>query len=202
MRVIGLTGGIASGKSTVQHILQDLGATVLDADIIYHQLLLPDVHGTPSTLTRHIMDTFGHDLLLSQGELNRHALATRIFANAALREKLNHLTHHEVLAALACQLEEKTRADLPLVICSIPLLYEVAFDKTVSGVVLVWVPENIQLERLMTRNHFSEEQARQRLQAQWPLDKKRRLATWVIDNSGNQEATKQQVERLWVTLQP
>lgn len=198
MRVIGLTGGIASGKSLVARMLRDLGAHVIDADFVAREVVAsPDVQ-------REILAAFGPSVLRADGSLNRESLGDRIFRDAGARTTLNAITHPRIRRRIADQVTalRATRPDATVVL-DIPLLLDVtppdAYD--VDGIVVVYVDESTQAARLTARHQIAVEEARQRLRAQRPLREKVAEATWVIDNSGTPEETRRQVEALWARWQ-
>ena len=201
-RVVGLTGGIGSGKSTVSRMLVELGAVVIDADAIVHELQAP---GTP--LVREIAAAFGPQLLDAAGALDREALARLVFADPAARRRLTDLVHPPTVAEMARRLARAREAGAPLVVLDVPLLLEgrragsgsaAAFG--LDGVIVVWVPEEVAVARASARDGAGPADVRARLHAQLPLDEKRALADYVIDNSGTLEETRRQVDALWEKL--
>ncbi len=192
MRLIGLTGGIASGKSTVARMLAERGAAVVDADLLAREVVEP---GTPALAE--IAAEFGPAVLLPDGRLDRAALGAVVFADAPRRERLNAITHPRVGALMQERIAAALASDAPLVVVDIPLLFEGARQSLVEGVMLVWVPATVQLRRLVERDGLGQAEARARIAAQMPIDDKRALATWVIDNSGTPDATRDQVDQWW-----
>ena len=191
MKVLGLTGGIGSGKSLVDAIFRELGAEVIDADLLAREVVEP---GQPAL--QEIVSSFGTDILLPDGRLDRAKLGATIFTDASARERLNAITHPRIRQQMAE--EVAARAGRPgLLILDIPLLYENGRAAEVERVVVVWVDQATQIRRLMARDHLLAEQARQRIDAQMSLDEKRARADDVIDNSGSRETTRRQVERLY-----
>lgn len=198
-RVIGLTGGLASGKSTVAAILRDLGAVIVSADEIARQVVEPD-----SPAYAEIVDAFGAAVLDPGGRLNRARLAERIFADPAARARLNQITHPRIRARMADEVA-RLQATLPaqaVIILDIPLLLDTAPRDafTLDGVIVVAVDETTQIARLRRRDGVREEEARRRLRAQRPLAEKVAAADWVIDNGGDVAETRRQVEALWRQL--
>lgn len=195
MKVIGLTGGIASGKTLVARILRDLGAEVIDADAVAREVVEP---GTPAL--REIAGAFGPEILSPDGTLDRRALADRIFRDPAARATLNAITHPRIRARMAERVEalRRTRPNA-IVVLDIPLLLDTAAADAypLDGIVVVYVDEQTQAARLAARDGVSADDARQRLRAQRPLREKLPQATWTIDNSGTPEATRRAVEALW-----
>ena len=198
-RVIGLTGGLASGKSTVAALFRELGAVVISADAIAREVVEP---GTEAY--QQILEAFGSASLTADGRIDRPRLAARIFADPAARARLNEITHPHIRARMAeavRRLQAELRADA-LIILDIPLLLDTAPRDAYSmeGVIVVAVDEATQIRRLRQRDGVSEEEAQRRLQAQRPLGEKAAEADWVIDNSGSSEETRRQVELLWRRL--
>lgn len=200
--VIGLTGGIGSGKSTVARILTDLGAAVIDADAIVHEL---QAKGMP--MVAELAAAFGPGILTADGALDRKALGAIVFSDEAARLKLNQIVHPQVGAEFARRLAAAVAANTPLVVLDIPLLFEgresgkgSAAARNVATTVVVWVPESVQIERQMRRDGCTRAEAEQRVRAQLPLDRKRELADHVIDNSGPLADTERQVRELYREL--
>ena len=195
MRLIGLTGGIATGKSSVDSMLAARGATVIDADVLAREAVLP---GEP-TLERVVL-RFGTGVLLPDGTLDRRALAAIVFADPSARHDLERITHPRIIEVSQQRIAAGLASDTPLVSVDIPLLYEGERESTFPGVLVVYAPPEVQIQRLLERNGLNEAAARQRLDAQLPIDEKRRRATWVIDNSGDLDATERQVDAWWATV--
>jgi dephospho-CoA kinase len=193
-RVIGLTGGIGSGKSTVSRLLRGLGATVVDADAIVHEL---QAAGSP--MLEQIVEAFGPGVLLDSGELDREALGSLVFADEAARQRLN-IVHPAVGVEMSRRIEEARKARVPLVVVDVPLLLETGRGGGFEAVVVVYCSREQQIERQRARDGSSLEEAEQRVKAQLPIEEKRRLADHVIDNSGTPEETERQVLALYETL--
>ena len=198
MKLVGLTGGFASGKSTVREMLRRLGADVLDADGIYH-LLIAAKDGQPSSLGREIEARFP-GVLERDGSVNRKELGRRVFGDAEERKALESIAHPRVGEWVAHRVSELEAQGSRLVIYDVPLLFEAHLKMSLLGVIVVWVPREVQIARLMHRDSQTADLARERLAAQLPLDEKRKRATWVIDNSGSLAETRTQVEKLWRLL--
>lgn len=191
MRVLGLTGGIGSGKSLVAGFFRELGAEVIDADQLAREVVEP---GQPAL--GEIREAFGDEVLLSDGRLNRPRLAAVIFNDESARRRLNAITHPRIQQRMG-QLVT-ARAERPgLLILDIPLLYESERAGMVEKVIVVWVDRATQLRRLIERDHLTPEQAARRLAAQMPLDDKRARADEVIDNTGTPLQTQRQVEAIY-----
>jgi dephospho-CoA kinase len=191
MRVLGLTGGIGSGKSMVASMFAQLGADVIDADQLARDVVDP---GQPAL--DEIATAFGREILLPDGRLDRGKLARIIFADPVARAKLNAITHPRIRERMDAAIA--ARGSRPgILIVDIPLLYENERTSTVEAVIVVWVDPETQLHRLLHRDRLTEEEARQRIAAQMSLDEKRARADAVIDNSGSPESTQRQVEAVY-----
>ena len=191
MEVIGLTGGIASGKSTVAAMLRDLGATVIDADEASRAVVEP---GTPGL--RAVVEAFGAEVL--DGErLDRWKLGAIVFEDEEARRRLEAITHPLIRAWMADRQREAEERGDKRVVVDIPLLYENGLDRGLKTVIVVYAPAEVEMERLMARNGLSRPEAEQRLTAQLPIEEKKARATYVIDNSGTREETLEQVRRVW-----
>lgn len=195
MQLWGLTGGIASGKSTVSRMFRQLGAVVLDADAIYHQLLMPQ-NAQPSPLVAQIAGHFPH-VLGPQGTLDRQALGAQVFSDPNARQRLNSIAHPAIAKAFAQQVQLLSAQGIKNVIYDVPLLFENQMQNKFVAVVLVWIDARLQEQRLMQRNQLDRQEAKRRIGTQMPLETKKALADFVIDNSGNSTQTLQQVEKLW-----
>jgi len=189
--VIGLTGGIASGKSTVAQMFQQCGITVVDADVIAKEAV---EQGMPAY--QKIVETFGQGVLLETGDIDRRKLGEIVFANEEKRLQLNAIVHPEVRKMMIKQRDEAIRAGERFVVLDIPLLYESGLEHLTEKVIVVWVPKELQLERLMKRNRFNEDEALNRIHAQHSLDEKKKRADAVIDNSGSLKDTEAQLHQL------
>jgi dephospho-CoA kinase len=183
--VAGLTGGIATGKSTVASFLESFGAVVLDADKIAREVV---EKGTPAW--HRIREHFGSEVFLEDGTIDRESLGSIIFGDQKKKELLNSLVHPAVFEEMAKRLGElQSKADDTVVICDVPLLIETEMYRDFSEVILAYVPEELQLERLMTRDRISREEALKKVCSQMRIEEKRKYATIIIDNSGSIEKT-------------
>ncbi|MCC2928143.1 dephospho-CoA kinase [Bacillus sp. LBG-1-113] len=189
--VIGLTGGIASGKSTVANMLIDKGITVIDADIIAKQAV---EKGMPAYLQ--IIDEFGEDILLENGDIDRRKLGALVFTNEQKRLALNSIVHPAVREEMLKRRDESIANQETFVVLDIPLLFESKLESLVDKIIVVSVTKELQLERLIKRNQLTEEEALSRIRSQMPLEEKVSRADNVIDNSGTLEETKQQLEEI------
>ena len=196
MRVLGLTGGIGSGKSMVAQRFAELGAVVIDADQLAREVVEP---GQPAL--QEIATTFGPDVILPDGHLDRKKLAGVIFADPAERARLDAITHPRIRERMEAQIEAR-RSGPGVLIVDIPLLYENKRTSSVEKVIVVWVDPQTQLRRIQDRDGLSAEAARQRIAAQMPLDEKRARADHVIDNSGRLDHTRRQVEAIYGLYAP
>ncbi|UWE04492.1 dephospho-CoA kinase [Laceyella sacchari] len=194
--IFGLTGGIATGKSTVAEMLQRHGAVIVDADKVARQVVEPGEEG----LSR-IASVFGDEVISREGTLDRPALGRIIFHDEKARRKLNELLHPLIMDKMRRD-TEKVRQTEPhaVIIWDVPLLIEEKMTDLVDEVILVYVPQQVQLARLQARDHLDSDEAAARLAAQLPIDEKKRWADYVIDNSGTREETAMQVARLWSEL--
>jgi dephospho-CoA kinase len=195
MHLIGLTGGIATGKSTVAAELSSHGATVIDADALAREVVEP---GTPAL--EEVAARFGPAVIATDGRLDRAGLGSIVFADPSARRDLERITHPRVRDLMQQRIAAALAADADLIVAEVPLLFETQSEGLYEGVMLVYAPANVQLERLMARDGIDEHAARQRLSAQIPIDEKRARATWVIDNSGSVDMTREQVTKWWDAL--
>ena len=180
MRLVGLTGGIASGKSTFAAALRDLGAPVIDADAIARAAVRRD-----SPALREIARTFGRGVLGPDGELDRRAMAAMVFADPAARTRLESIVHPAVRAAVAAETSRLAASGHDLAFYDVPLLYESGLEREVDCVVVVHAPRALQLSRLQARDGMSRDEAEARLGAQLPVDEKARRADVVVSNEGD-----------------
>jgi dephospho-CoA kinase len=195
MRIVGLTGGIGTGKSTVAAILRRLGATVIDADEATRAVQAPGSEGL-----RRLVEAFGPGILTPAGELDRAALAAVAFRDPDARRRLEAIVHPLVREWMADRQREAAERGDAVVVLDIPLLFESRDASAFEIVILVYAPEEVQVRRLVEQRGMTEEQVRSRIAAQMPIEEKRRLATHVIDNTGSRDALERQVERLWAEV--
>jgi dephospho-CoA kinase len=184
--IAGLTGGIATGKSTVSSFFREAGAIIIDADAIARDAVKKDL-----SAWHEIVRAFGKEVLLPDGEIDRVRLGDIIFGDSSKKEILNKIVHPHVIEKTA-ELIETTKIKSPeaVVILDVPLLIEAGMDKGLEYIILVYTPEEIQLKRLIERDGLSNEDALLRVRSQMPIEKKREFATIIIDNSGPIEETK------------
>lgn len=193
--ILGLTGGIATGKSTVSAMLRERGIPVIDADQIAHEVVEP---GKPAYEA--IVHHFGSEILLPDGRINRKMLGEIVFSDESQRQKLNSIVHPEVRRVMREQAEEAEKAGAQIVFMDIPLLFESKLQHMVDKVVVVYAPADQQLARMLERDELDEEQALKRLRAQLPIEQKKSGADFLIMNQGTREETEKQVEDLLATI--
>lgn len=189
--VIGLTGGIASGKSTVSNMLKEMNITVVDADI---EARLAVENGEPAY--QKIIQEFGREILLENDEIDRQKLGSIIFHDVEKRQLLNSIVHPEVRNRMNNKIESAIKGGEQVVILDIPLLFESKLTHMVQKTILVYVDRDVQLKRLMERNSLSLEEAEARIKSQMPLSEKVALADVVIDNNGSLNETKKQLSEI------
>ena len=189
-KIIGITGGIASGKSTVTEFLRQKGFQVVDADAVVHQLQKPG-----GRLYQVLVEHFGEKVLLENGELNRPLLASLIFSNPEEQE-WSKRTQGEIIREELAALRNQFAQTEALFFMDIPLLFEQDYASWFDETWLVYVNRDVQLERLMKRDQISKEAAESRLNSQWPLERKISLASHSLDNNGKQEQLIAQVVQL------
>ena len=189
-KIIGITGGIASGKSTVTNFLRQKGFQVVDADAVVHQLQKPG-----GRLFEALVQHFGQEIILENGELNRPLLASLIFSNTEEQEWSKQI-QGEIIREELASLRDKLAQTESIFFMDIPLLFEQDYSSWFDETWLVYVNRDIQLERLMKRDQLSKESAEARLSAQWPLEEKKGLASQVIDNNGSQDQLLAQLNSL------
>jgi len=190
VRVYGLTGGIASGKSTVAKIFAALGAKVIDADLLAREVVAPGTPGLAEIAAR-------WPQVISLGQLDRKKLGALVFARPEERAALNAIVHPRIAAAALQETERLAALGERAVLYEAALIVENRLDAGMDGLVVVSAPEAVQLERLRAREGLDEGEARQRLSAQLPLKEKLARATWVVDNAADLEHTRGQVEQIW-----
>ena len=189
-KIIGITGGIASGKSTVTNFLRQKGFEVVDADALVHQLQKPG-----GRLYQILVEHFGEKVLLEDGELNRPLLASLIFSNSEEREWSKE-TQGQIIREELGSLRDKLAQTDDVFFMDIPLLFEQDYASWFDETWLVYVSRDTQLDRLMNRDQLSKESAETRLASQWPLEEKKKFATYILDNNGSREQLLSQVVTL------
>ncbi|EAD0070393.1 dephospho-CoA kinase [Listeria monocytogenes] len=187
-KTIGLTGSVATGKSTVSNLIQQAGIPLVDADIAARKVVEPGTEGL-----KEIVAYFGEEILLADGTLDRAKLGEIIFKDKEKREKLNEITHPRVKNYMLEARERFFRAGEELVFFDIPLLFESHLESLVDQIVVVWTTPETELKRLMERNNLTKEDALRRIESQMGIDEKARKADFVIDNNESLEKTQKQV---------
>ena len=189
-KIIGITGGIASGKSTVTNFLRKQGFQVVDADAVVHQLQKPG-----GRLFEALVQHFGQKIILENGELNRPLLASLIFSNPEEREWSKQIQGEIIREELATLRDQLAQTE-EIFFMDIPLLFEQDYVSWFDETWLVYVDYDIQLERFMKRDHLSKEVAESRLVSQWSLEEKKKLASRILDNNGSRDQLVSQVVKL------
>jgi len=192
MKVIGLTGGIASGKTTVADILSRLGAAVIDADILAREAVMP---GTPGFAA--VVEAFGEEILAADGALDRKKLGQRVFADADARRLLERLTHPAIGRLAKEKLAAHRQAGAKVAFYVAPLLIEAGIRSRVDEVWVVYVDRETQVRRLTAREGLSPDEAFRRIESQMPMEEKVRHGRFVIDNRGTVHETEREVRKLW-----
>ncbi len=194
MKLVGLTGGVGSGKSTVADMLRELGATVVDADEATHAVYEPGGPGFEA-----VVREFGQGFLTG-GRIDRKRLGELVFNDADARRRLNDIVHPLVREWMAQRTAEAVEGGANVVVQDVPLLFENGLERFFTSVVLVYVPEEVQVERLVSGRGLTPERARAIIAAQMPIEAKRGRAHHVINNSGSIDETKAQVKAVWRQL--
>lgn len=190
MFIIGLTGCISTGKSTVARYLKQLEIPVIDMDLVAREVVEPGTLGLQK-----LVSEFGEEILMDEGTLKRAALGELIFNNEVARQALNNILHPLIFQAAEAKRENYRKQGKPLIVMDIPLLYETSDLKDFDEVWVVYVPEEIQLQRLMKRDSLNVQEAKARIASQMSIEEKKMIADVVIDNSGSIEATQEQVRQ-------
>lgn len=197
-KILGLTGGIASGKSTVSKYFASLNIPIIDADLVAREVMRA---GSPAV--EDIREQFGEEVLLENGEINREYLGELVFTYPEKRKQLNEIVQGRIRSEIADQTKALLEKNPPLIILDIPLLYEETYETEVDEVMVVYVDADVQKERLLKRNKdLTEEDALNRILSQIPLSEKAKLADVLIDNNGTIEQTLAQVKSWLKTTAP
>ncbi len=197
MIVVGLTGGIGSGKSLAAEFFRARGAEVVDADEIAREVVQP---GSP--VLAEIVAAFGRDTLQADGRLDRRRLASLVFGHPEAVARLNALTHPAILEEIARRLEEMRKEGGVRVVCVVaPLLLEAGGRCLVDRVVLMIAEEGERIRRVVRRDGVSQEEVRRRIEAQMRPERQRAQADWVVDNSGSEAQTRRQLEAIWEEME-
>lgn len=189
--VIGLTGSIATGKSTISEMFKELDIPVVDADLIAREVV---EKGKPAY--EQVVAYFGTEILQSDGEFDRKKLGSIVFNDDKKREKLNSIVHPAIREEMIKQRESHKARKVACLVLDIPLLYESNLIDYVDKIVVSYVTEEIQLERLVKRDQSTVDEAQARINSQISIEKKKQLADAIIDNTGSRENSRQQLETL------
>lgn len=193
MKLVGLTGGIASGKSTVGHMLRDAGVDVIDADVLAREAVAPGTVGLAA-----VHERFGDAVISSDGTLNRPILGALVFVDDGARRDLNAIVHPEVARLAAERLQALREAGATVAVYEVPLLFENGLDAVMDTTILVACPDDVQLARIMARDGLNEAQAQARVAAQMPLAQKRLRAAFVIENDGDLDQLRRRLRETWL----
>lgn len=193
--ILGLTGGIASGKSTVSAYLAQNGALIIDADLIARQVVAKKSSGL-----KQIVAKFGGEILTASGELDRKKLGKLVFSNKELLKALTDITGPLIRAEILREIQAAKKAQVKLVVLDIPLLFETGYQTLCDKVMVVTIPSKLQLERVMKRDNLSAAEARKRIANQLPASRRNELADVLIDNSKSVAETYQQVLK-WLKIE-
>lgn len=187
--IIGITGGIASGKTEVANFLKDLGAVVIDTDEIAKEITKPGKDAYCE-----IIKTFGEDILLNNKEIDRKKLGGIVFSNIEARKKLENITHPEIMREMVRRIRDNPA---PIIFLIIPLLIEKNMQKTVDSIWLIKAPKKNQIRQLMVRDNLTEEEAQKRIKSQMTTEDKEKFADVIIKNDGDINEVKERVRELY-----
>ncbi len=196
--IVGLTGGIVGGKSTVASMFKDLGAKIIDADKLGHSVILPN-----KPAWKKIVKIFGKDIIQNDMTIDREKLGKIVFANQSLLKKLNKITHPEITKMIKKEIDSvknKTHNQEKVLIVDAALIYEAKIDRFMDKIIVVYIDKDEQIKRLIKRNNLSKDEALQRVRSQMPMEEKAKISDYVIDNSSFLDKTKEQVEKIWKKL--
>ena len=191
MKIIGLTGGIGTGKSTVAKMFSEAKIPLIDTDLIAKELLNKNLNGY-----QEVVEYFTEDILYNNKEINRKKLARIIYTNSKKREKLNSILHPKVKDTVLSEISRYNNLNYEIVVVDVPLLYESGFDSIVDDVIVVFTTKQLQMERLIDRDQITTEYAKLKIDAQTDIEEKVGRATYVIDNSSSILETKKQFNKI------
>ncbi|WP_079708288.1 dephospho-CoA kinase [Paraliobacillus ryukyuensis] len=195
-KVIGLTGSIGTGKSTVSNFLKGKQIPIIDADVVSREVVEPG-----QVAYQQIIETFGTSILQSDRQIDRKALGRIVFSDETSRKQLNEIVHPQVHRTMLAKRDHYLNEGIPIIVLDIPLLFENHLQQYVDLIVVVYTTPEIQLQRLMERDQLTKEEAQSRINAQTSIDTKAKQADMIIDNSGTFKETKQQCNKLLEDLQ-
>lgn len=190
MKIVGLTGGISSGKSTVSSYLKQLKIPVIDADEVARKVVEPNSQGA-----KEIRKAFGSDVFEEDGSLNRQKLGELVFSNVENRQKLDELLQPLIKIMILDEIEAYRQKGENMIVLDLPLLFEKQYEKLCEEIIVVYIPRELQLERLMRRNQYTKQEALSRIDSQLSIEEKRKRATVLFDNQGTIQQLYQQVEQ-------
>ena len=193
--IVGLTGGIGGGKSTVASMFRDLGAKIINADKLGHSVILPY-----KPAWKKIVKLFGKDVLQNDLTIDREKLGKMVFANQIFLKKLNEITHPEITRLIKKEInlaKNKIHNQEKVLIIDAALIYEAKIDGFMDKIIVVYIDKDEQISRLIKRNNLPKNEALQRIRSQIPMKEKAKIADYVIDNSNSLDKTKKQVEKIW-----
>jgi dephospho-CoA kinase len=196
--IVGLTGGIVGGKSTVASMFRDLGANIIDADKLGHSVILPY-----TSAWKKIVKLFGKDILRNDMTIDREELGKTVFTNQILLKKLNEITHPEIIKIIKKEIisaKNKTHVQQKILVIDAALIYETKIDRFMDKIIVVYIDRKEQIKRLIKRNNFSKDEALQRIKSQMPMKEKVKMADYIIDNNNSLDKTKKQVVKIWDEL--
>ncbi|HZK12233.1 MAG TPA: dephospho-CoA kinase [Atribacterota bacterium] len=196
--IVGLTGGIVGGKSTVASMFRDLGAKIIDADKLGHSVILPY-----KPAWKKIVKLYGKDILRNDLTIDRKKLGKTVFTNQILLKKLNEITHPEIIKIIKKEINSarnKTHNQQIILMIDAALIYEIKIDRFMDKIIVVYIDKDEQIKRLIKRNNLSKDEASQRIKSQMPMEIKVEMADYVIDNNNSLDETKKQVEKIWKSL--
>ena len=190
MKIVGLTGGISSGKSTVSSYFKQLEIPVIDADEVARKVVEPNSQGA-----KEIRKAFGSDVFEEDGTLNRQKLGELVFSNAENRQKLDELLQPLIKIMILEEIEAYRQKGEKMIVLDLPLLFEKQYEELCEEIIVVYVPKELQLERLMKRNQYTKQEALSRIDSQLSIEEKRKRATVLLDNQGTIQQLYHQVEQ-------
>ena len=190
MKIVGLTGGISSGKSTVSSYLKQLKIPVIDADEVARKVVEPNSQGV-----KEIRKAFGNDVFEEDGSLNRQKLGELVFSDVENRQKLDELLQPLIKIMILDEIEAYRQKGEKMIVLDLPLLFEKQYEELCEEIIVVYVPRELQLERLMKRNQYTKQEALSRIDSQLSIEEKRKRATVLFDNQGTIQQLYHQVEQ-------